>query len=74
MRFDIGRRIGGRWAVSNVALRMFLDGDQDALKAYLAGDRHSANVTEYFERCGVPILWLHTQESERLHSSAERAA
>jgi hypothetical protein len=52
---DIGRRIGGRWAVSKVALAMWLDGDKAALKAYLAGDRSSPIVTSYFERCGVPL-------------------
>jgi Helix-turn-helix domain len=52
---DIGRRIGGHWAVSRVALAMFLDGDKFALEAYLAGDRTSPTVTQYFTRCGVPL-------------------
>ena len=52
-RLDIGRRIGGQWAVSRVALAMFLDGDRDALAAYLHGDRTSRTVITYFERCGV---------------------
>src|SRR5271168_1414594 len=30
----IGRRIGGRWAISKVALMMWLDGKHDALVAY----------------------------------------
>ena len=55
-RLDIGRRIGGRWAVSKVALAMLLDGDKTALAAYLAGDRQSDVVTAYFERCGVPLV------------------
>ena len=55
MRLDIGRRIGGRWAVSRVALAMWLDGDKEALKAYLDGDRRSPSVTEYFGRCAVPL-------------------
>jgi hypothetical protein len=54
-RYDIGRRIGGQWAVSRVALAMLLDGNKEALVAYLAGDRSSPRVTEYFERCGVPL-------------------
>jgi hypothetical protein len=54
--FDIGRRIGGQWAVSLVALMMHLDGNRDELAAYLRGDRCSRLVTEYFERCGVPLL------------------
>src|SRR3712207_3535435 len=38
----LGRRIGGSpWIVSRVALAMFLDGDEPALAAYLAGDRSS---------------------------------
>jgi hypothetical protein len=52
---DIGRHIGGRWAVSKVAIQMWLDGDKEALAAYLAGDRISPMVTEYFERFGVPL-------------------
>ena len=36
---DIGRRIGGQWQISRVALAMFLDGDLEALKTYLRGDR-----------------------------------
>ena len=54
-RYDIGRRIGGLWAVSRVALAMWLDGDRRVLAAYLAGDRSSRVVTSYFERCRVPL-------------------
>ena len=35
---NLGRRIGGQWAVSRVALAMYLDGDSKALAAYLRGD------------------------------------
>jgi hypothetical protein len=52
-RLDLGRRIGGQWAVSRVALAMFLDGDVEALEAYLGGDRISPRVTDYFARCDV---------------------
>jgi hypothetical protein len=52
---DIGRRIGGRWAVSRVALTMWLDGDKDALARYLYGDCSSPAVTAYFHRLGVPL-------------------
>jgi Helix-turn-helix domain len=55
-RLDIGRRVGGQWAVSRVALAMFLDGDQDALAAYLRGDRTSPTIIEYFARCDCPAL------------------
>ena len=54
-RFDIGRRIGGRWAVSKVALAMLLDGNKETLTAYLAGDRSSPTVTGYFARFEVPL-------------------
>ena len=46
--YDIGRRIGnGPWQVSRVALAMFLDGAEDALRAYLAGDRTGELVEGY---------------------------
>jgi hypothetical protein len=54
-RFDIGRRIQGRWAISKVALAMFLDGDATAVAAYLAGDRSSPMITAYFARLNVPL-------------------
>jgi hypothetical protein len=39
----LGRRIGGgTWFVSRVALAMFLDGDERALRAYHAGDHSSS--------------------------------
>ena len=47
--FDLGRRIGnGPWQVSRVALAMFLDGADSALRAYLAGDRTGPLVEPYF--------------------------
>jgi hypothetical protein len=60
-RFDIGRRIQGRWAISKVALGLFLDGDAITLAAYLAGDRSSPKITEYFEHCDVPLPRRRTQ-------------
>ena len=54
-RLDIGRRIGGQWAVSRVALAMFLDGDREALASYLRGDRTSPTIRAHFERCGLPV-------------------
>lgn len=47
---DLGRKIGGQWMVSRVALAMFLDADREALRAYLRGDRQSPSVRAYFER------------------------
>jgi hypothetical protein len=64
--YDIGRRIGGRWAVSHPALLMFLDGDHVALKAYLSGDRHSERVACYFRRAGVPL-----QEIQKMQEMQE---
>ncbi len=52
---DVGRRIGGRWAVSKVALAMLLDGNKEALAAYLTGDRTSSMIKSYFDRCDVPL-------------------
>lgn len=49
----LGRRIGGKWYVSKVALEMFLDGDTGALCCYLQGDRSSKNVIAYFNRFGL---------------------
>jgi hypothetical protein len=51
--YDLGRRIGGQWRVSKVALAMYLDSNREALRAYLSGDRQSEAVLEYFERCGL---------------------
>jgi hypothetical protein len=53
----LGRRIGGgTWSVSRVALSMFLDGNEIALRAYHAGDRRSGLVMAYFQRSGCPLL------------------
>jgi hypothetical protein len=55
--YGLGRRIGGRWMLSRVALTMYLDGDAKALAAYLGGDRESELVIGYFERCGLsPVM------------------
>jgi hypothetical protein len=50
----LGRRIGGgTWSVSKIALAMFLDGNEKALRAYHSGDRTSEWVAGYFERAGL---------------------
>jgi hypothetical protein len=50
----IGRRIvGGAIAVSRVALTMLIEDDDEALRAYLAGDRQSELVRAYYERLGI---------------------
>jgi len=51
----IGRRIAGRWAVSQPALDMFLVGDTGALGAYVDGDRTSERVRSYYERRSLPL-------------------
>ena len=61
--YHLGRRVGGgSWMVSQIALAMFLDGDQDALKSYLAGDRLSPRVGDYFRRFGVAIFYPETKK------------
>lgn len=45
----LGRRIGGRWFVSRLALAMFLDGDRSALRELLAGNRDALSVRQYVE-------------------------
>jgi Helix-turn-helix domain len=52
----IGRRVGGVWMVSRVALSMFLDGDRKALIAYLSGERSSDRVKPYFDRFRVQAV------------------
>jgi hypothetical protein len=57
VEFGIGRRIGGHWAVSRVALAMYLDGNKDALAAYHDGARgHCELVAEYYRRLGLGDL------------------
>ena len=42
--------------MSRVALAMLLDGDADALAAYLVGDQHGPLVAPYYERLGLGAL------------------
>ncbi len=54
VQHGLGRRVGGGvWVVSQVALAMFLDGDQAALAAYLSGDRSGGLIGTYFRRFGL---------------------
>ena len=55
-RYGFGRKIGARWAFSRVALHAFLDGDDEGLAAYLAGDRTGPAVTRAYRAAGVPLL------------------
>jgi hypothetical protein len=59
----IGRRIGGRWAISSPALDMLLEGDAEALSAYLAGDRATHRVRSYYQRRGIPLPSAETSAS-----------
>ena len=52
---NIGRRIGSEWAVSVVALDLFLSGEREALAAYLAGDRSDRHIVAAYQRHGVPL-------------------
>jgi hypothetical protein len=63
-RYGIGRKIGGDWHISRVALRMFLDGDTAALTAYHAGSRTDPAVRSYFERVGCGALLQNSQTSQ----------
>lgn len=52
-RHRLGRHVGGQWAVSKVALRLFLNNQLDGLAAYLAGDRRHADVAAAYRSEGV---------------------
>ena len=52
-QYCLGRKIGGQWKVSRIALRMFLEGDAEALAAYHHGNRSSQIVVNYFVREGL---------------------
>jgi hypothetical protein len=52
-KYGIGRRIGGQWKISKVALRMYLEGDRAALAAYHVGAKTDSRVVEYFVREGL---------------------
>jgi hypothetical protein len=53
----LGRRVGGgAWLVSKVALAIFLDGGEKALRAYHAGERTDPKVIGYFERTGLRTI------------------
>ena len=49
----IGRGVGGgQWIISKVALAMFLDGDEEALRLYKAGDRSECQSPRLFREDG----------------------
>jgi hypothetical protein len=51
--YGLGRKIGGRYMVSRVALEMHLDGDRWALERYHEGDREDCAVSMYRARLGL---------------------
>ena len=79
----IGRKIGGRWEVSKVALAMYLDGNVPALAAYHLGCRTDEVVAAYFRRfsgaLGIPRLSptpsqsAETTETTKMTKSSEAA-
>jgi len=58
--FHIGRKIGGAWRVSRVALQMKLDDNGAALMAYLDGDRTGPRVRPYFIAHGLEDILRHS--------------
>jgi hypothetical protein len=55
-KYYLGRKIGDAWHISIVALTMFLDGDREALAAYLGGARQDEAVASYYRRAGLGDL------------------
>jgi hypothetical protein len=75
--YCIGRRIvGGKIAVSRIAMAMLLDGDLKALACYLEGKRNVPAVIRYYERLGLADFLVVASASKPctmpLHSSAPR--
>jgi hypothetical protein len=54
--FGIGRKVVGQLMVSEVALQMKLEGDDEALALYRAGNREHSRVVAYFERLEIGDL------------------
>ena len=55
VQHNLGRRIGGVWAMSIVALDLFLSGEHEAHRLYLRGDRQSPAIAAAYARHGVPL-------------------
>jgi hypothetical protein len=71
-RHQIGRMIGGRWAISQVALDMLLDGDEGTLEAYLNGDRISERVRSYYARRSIPLRTVPAGSADYADTSGGR--
>jgi hypothetical protein len=55
MEQHLGRKVGGHYGVSQVALHMKLNDDDAALDAYLAGERATPIVATYYKRLGLDL-------------------
>ena len=73
-RYGIGRKIGGDWHISRVALQIFLDGDTATLNAYHAGNRTDPAVRSYFERVGCGVLLQKSQKQPSDHHTQPGSA
>jgi hypothetical protein len=52
---DVGRKVGGRRQLSQIALDMKLVGDTGAIDDYHQGDRTSPRVVDYYKSRGIPL-------------------
>ena len=66
-QYGIGRKIGGAWHISRVALQIFLDGNTATLNAYHAGNRTDPAVRSYFERVGCGALLQKSKKQSSHH-------
>jgi len=71
-RHQIGRMIGGRWAISQVALDMLLEGDNDSLEADLSGDRSSERVRSYYMRRSISLQSVPANSADYADTSGGR--
>ena len=74
VKYGLGRKIGGRWTFSRVAVELFLNGRDEALSHYLAGDRTDPEVVETFAKLGVPLTPPPTHKSASRGGAAHAAA
>ncbi len=65
-RYALGRKSGGHWRVSIIALEMHLDGDEEALALYHAGELQHERVRAYYARLNVPVPMAGTNTARTL--------
>lgn len=51
----LGRLIGGKLALSRVAVQLWAEDNQDLLARYLAGDRSSDQMRDIYRRLGIAL-------------------